>query len=160
MVNASPNTILWRFFDATVPQSWRSKQAKRFFDAAMEQEQKGEWAKSAVGGSVRIATHRTSIPALPEPSFGYRTPDASIESQIKSHIRNLRAQADRLEGTLHCYGPGAFRTNRVAIRAPMHPFNAEQEILSILSRDDVDEVWVHGRHFVRDSSRAFVEKTE
>lgn len=156
MVTPSPNRLLWRFIDAVVPTEWKSKQAKRIYDAIMPRERNGEWTSNAVVGSVQIATHKTTVPAMAEPSFGYRVPDAAISSMMQHHILALRAHADRLEGVMRAYGPETFRTQRVALQSPIHPFEAEPAILSVLQRPDVDEIWVHGVHFVRDASRAFV----
>lgn len=150
------NPVLWKFSDATAPVEWKSKQARRIYDAAISAEASGDWINHAVAGSVRIATHRTTIPSMVEPQFGYRTPDAAIESMMRIHIAALRAHATKLENVLHAYGPKTFRTQRAALPGPKHPFDAEQRITEVISRPDVNELWVHGQRFVRDASRAFV----
>lgn len=152
----SPNKLLWRFLDAIAPIAWRSKQAKRIYDAAMETERNGQWFGHAVSGNFKVASNRTFIPQLSEPVFGYRSSDAVIETQMRTHIARLREHANRLEGIMGAYGPSAFRSERVAVSAPTHPFDAEEMILSVIRRSDVDELWINGVHFIRDSSRAFI----
>ncbi len=149
------NKVLWRFVYAVVPTTWKSKQAQRLYDAAMEKERSGDWSKTAVTGSVRAATHKTTIPNLFEPSFGYRTPDEAITAMMERHIADLRRQADRLENVMRAYGPSVFRTQVAALQAPYHPFDAETALLSVINGGH-DEIWVHGVHFIRDESRAFV----
>lgn len=153
--NTVANPVLWRFIDAIVPDAWRSKQAKRIYDAAMEIERSGDWIKTAVGGSVRAATNKSHVPRLTEPTFGYRTPDESIETSMEHHINALRRHADRLENVMRCYGPGAFRSTVAAMRAPIHPFSAEDALLSVIN-GGYDEIWVHGVHFIKDASGSFV----
>lgn len=155
-MKAVANPVLWKFSDATAPETWTSKQAKRIYDAAVEAEKSDAWMRHAVGGSVQIATHRTTIPTMVEPSFSYRYDDPLIETMMTRHIADLRAHAKHLENVLRAYGPSAFRTRRTAMRAPRHPFAAEACILDVISMQEADEIWVHGQRFVRDASRAFV----
>lgn len=150
------NRLLWVFIDAVTPTKWRSKQAQRVYEAAIAQERSGASVGHCVSGSVKIATHKSDVPAMREPSFGYRMPDVCITSAVQRHVNALRKHADHLEAVMSTYGPDAFRTKRIAVEAPKHPLSAEEAISSVISRNDVDELWVHGVHFVRDSSRAFV----
>lgn len=154
-ITPSPNRLLWQFVDAVAPTSWKSKQAKRIYDAAVAAEKSGQWMDHAVVGSVRCISHKNDVPELREPQFGTNSTDASIETRTKQHIADLRRHADKLEAVLAAYGPGTFRKQSQQMRAPAHPFDAEAEIFALL-RGDHDEIIVHGVRFVRDSSGAFV----
>lgn len=158
-MNPSPNRLLWRFYDATTPAQWVSKQAERIYKAALSAETAGAWINHAVGGSVRGISNKTEIPRLTEPQFGSNASDAAINSQMRAHISAVRRHADKMEAELAAYGPGSFRKRTAQIAAPRHPFNAEAALLAVIN-GGYDEITVHGVRFVKDRSGAFVASGE
>ena len=148
----SSNRILFSFKHSTAPDVWTSKQAKRVFDAAIEQETSGAYAAHAVSGSIKcdIAQPRDSIMS------DYGTHEDAAATKARRHIAKLRHEADRLERELTCYGGQSFVAHREVVRAPSHPFDAQALILGILSRPGLRSFEVHGVRFARDASSAFV----
>lgn len=148
----SANNRLWKFVDAITPEHWRSKQARRIYEAAVEQERAGDWIEHAVCGSVMLDV-------LP-PDGSWQSPhgtDPDVAAmRVRDHIAALRRRATHEEQVLAAYGGSVYVTPLEPAHAPCHPFEAEPHILALISRPRLRGLWVHGAKFVRDASGAFV----
>lgn len=149
----SPNRYLVRFNGDDAPVAgWSSNQAKRLFEAGLAAEADGTWSNHAVAGNVSVAYSPVDGACS---SYGTH-PDAAI-SIAKSEIARLRAKADKMEKTLAAYGGDPFIERPQPISPGSYPFRMEEFLLSIL-RSKWTDIFVNGRHFVRDPSRAAIEK--
>lgn len=155
MKNPAANTLLWMFSEASAPETWISKQAKRIYDAALRAENDGSWTKHAVGGSVHAVFPRAdTIRGAKLAPYGMAEKEA--QEYVESEIADLERKIARMKKELDVYGAFAFMQPREALAAPKHPFNAEEQILQILRRNP-ERLWVHGIEFRQDQSGAYVE---
>lgn len=148
----SPNRYLVRFSADDAPSEWASNQAQRLFEAGLDSEADGTWSNHAVAGNVRSALRPVDGACSP---YGTH-PDAAI-AIAKNEIARLRAKADKMENTLAAYGAEPFIEKPQPISPGSYPFRMEEFLLSIL-RSHWTDIFVNGRHFVRDASRSVIEK--
>lgn len=149
----SSNPVFWQFSNTRTPDEWKSKQAQALYNAAIAAERRGDDAKHAVRGSVQIEI----LPSPGSVDVPSGTPVDVAQTHVERHIAKLRAEADALERQLTCYGAKSFCLPRQIFKAPIHPFDAEAALISVLRTPRAGKIFVHGVEFTRDSSGTFRE---
>jgi|GEM_PF-6004989 len=144
-INIDENPYLVRFNQAQVPSVWRSRQAETMYKAAMEGEapHSVDWASYAFG-SVWAAYEPADAIMSP-----YGTSNEAALNRALAHADALERKAKEIRAFAKAYGGFIFVLSMHRVRAPKHPFDAQEFLCSILAGKPT-HVKLNGRLFARD----------